>query len=106
MSRGRRAGSPYIREALDRISELREIHRDIRLNYYIQAETATNGRMLNRPGMAAGIDPMRMLESNGTYIRAYGSEELIEWIAAHPRLTFAQFEKQSHETEEQNQWIA
>lgn len=103
MSRGR-AGSPYIRDALERLSALRDEHRDIRLNYYIHAETATNGRMLNRRGMKAGIDPMRMLEGNGTYIRAYGSEELLEWIAAHPRLTFAKFERQSFENEEQNQW--
>lgn len=96
MSRGRK-GSPIIREALDRLAALRDEHREIRLNYYIRAEEATNGRLLNRRGLAARIDPQEMLQMNGTYIRAYASEELLEWIAANPRLTFAQFERQMHD---------
>lgn len=100
MSRRRRPGSPIIREALDTIAALRMDFRDIRLAYYIRAEEATNGRLLNWRGRAAKIDPQDLLTRNMTSIRAYGSEELLEWIHTHPRLTFAQYERQMHDRAE------
>jgi hypothetical protein len=86
--------SPNIRAALDEIKRLRDEFREIRLNYYVKAETATNGRILGRRGIRAKVDPQELLTRNTVSIRAYGSPELLEWIAENPRMTFAQYEEQ------------
>jgi hypothetical protein len=91
--------SPNIRAALDEIKRLRDEFREIRLNYYVKAETATNGRILGRRGIRAKVDPQELLTRNMVSIRAYGSPELLEWIAENPRMTFAQYEEQMFEAE-------
>jgi hypothetical protein len=91
--------SPNIRAALDEIKRLRDEFREIRLNYYVKAETATNGRILNRRGVRAKVDPQELLTRNMVSIRAYGSPELLEWIAENPRMTFAEYERQMFEAE-------
>lgn len=85
--------SPHIRQALDRIAELRDAHRDHREWEYQQAEEATKGAMLNRRGREARVDPEAMLSHNMTYIRAYGSPELLEHLAQNPPLRFEEWER-------------
>lgn len=84
--------SPIIRAALDRLKELRDEHRLITQAAYEAAEEATNGVMLNERGKARMIDPYSLFTHNHTYLLAYASEELVEWIEAHPRLSFADYE--------------
>ena len=98
MSR-KRDPSPVFRQALDRIAQLRDEHRSITLHAYMQAEEAVSGAMLNDRGRRAGIDPYALFTHNTTFMRAYASEELIEHLAAHPRLTFEQYEYLMTETE-------
>ncbi len=61
---------------------------------YEAAEAATNGAMLNARGRQKGVDPFSLFMGNETRALAYASEELVEHWAAHPRITFAKFERQ------------
>lgn len=89
--------SPYVREALDRVAEVRSAYRDLMYARYSHAETELNGRLLNRQGMRAGVDPLQLFSGTRAYAYAYASEELVEYWQSHPRLTFAEYERQSHE---------
>lgn len=86
--------SPIIREALDRIALLRTDHRDYVYSHYLKAEEETRGAMLNERGRAAGIDTFALFTHNSTFLKAYASEELIEWMNENPRLSFADYERQ------------
>lgn len=61
---------------------------------YERAETECNGVLLNQRGKKAGIDPYSLFMGNEARAHAYASEELIEHWSRHPRLTFAEFERQ------------
>ena len=85
--------STLIRAALDRIAGLRAEHRLIVENDYAKAEEATGGAMLNQRGRMKGIDPFHLFTHNRTFFSAYASEELVEWRAEHPHLSFAEYER-------------
>lgn len=91
--------SPLIRAALDRIAELRAEHRLIVENDYARAEADTNGAMLNERGRVRGIRPFDLFTHNRTFFSAYASEELVEWRAKNPHLSFAEFERQMTDEE-------
>jgi hypothetical protein len=86
--------SPFIRDAFERRAAVREEYEDVFWSQYEAAETATNGRMLNRRGLARGIDPVQLFRANATYRRAYASEELLDYWHSRPHLTFAAYERQ------------
>ncbi len=86
--------SPLIRKALDQIKELRDLHRALVEQEYLDALEATNGRMLNQRGEGRGIRTFDLFTHNRAFFSAYASEELAEWRAAHPHLSFAEFERQ------------
>lgn len=86
--------SPFIRFALDRISELRQAHRAYIEADYAEAVEATNGKLLNERGREKGVDSYDLFTHNRTFFSAYASEELVEWRAAHPRMTFESYEHQ------------
>lgn len=73
---------------------------DYRHAIYDAAVNATNGRMLNPRGMAAGIDSRELYLHGPRYFDAYASEELREHAARFPKLTFDQFVRQTMETPE------
>lgn len=58
-----------------------------------QAETDCRGHLLNRRAIAEGIRVETLFLGPWSRARAYASPELLEWWAAHPRVTFAQFER-------------
>ena len=91
--------SPTIQQALDRLKELRDEYQALMEAEYLLVHEELNGRLLNRRGEAKGIDPWSLFRSNWTYVKAYGSEELIEWFTLNPRLTFAQYERQMLESD-------
>lgn len=86
--------SPFIRDAFERRAAVREEYEDVFWMQYEQAELATNGRLLNRRGMKAGIDPVQLFRANATYRNAYASEELLDFWRDRPHLTFAAYERQ------------
>lgn len=91
--------SPLIRAALDQIAQLRAEHRLIVEADYAAAVEATNGRMLNDRGLERGISTFDLFTHNRTFFSAYASEELVEWRAAHPHLSFEKFERQMTDPE-------
>lgn len=56
------------------------------------AVEATNGCLLNRRGLAAGIDSGRLFTASPVFADAYASRELRDFWARSPRLTLAAFE--------------
>jgi hypothetical protein len=73
---------------------LRADFEQVRGSAYLAAEEATRGALLNARGKRAGIDAYSLFIGSGVRANAYASEELREWWAAHPRLTFTEYERQ------------
>lgn len=86
--------SPFIREAFERRAAVREEYEDVFWSQYQAAELATNGRLVNRRGMSAGVDPLQLFRSNAAFRHAYASEELLDFWRDHPHLTFTSYERQ------------
>lgn len=60
----------------------------------LAAETATNGVLLNRRGIAAGIDPWTLWSGPATRATAYASYELAEFWESSARLTVGEYRRQ------------
>ena len=89
--------SPFLREAFERIAEVRAEYEELLIAAYVRAETDCNARMLNRRGIEAGIDPISLFMGPAVRAAAYASDELIEHWQKHPRLTFEAYERQRFE---------
>jgi hypothetical protein len=61
---------------------------------YLQAEKATRGHMLNKRGLADGIDPLTLFTGPVSRARRYASEELTRWWATNGRMNLTQFRAQ------------
>ena len=86
----REARRRQARERAQRRMWQRDSERDsIREAFYVNAEAATNGYMLNRAGEHAGIDPRTLFTGPEARARRYASEELLEYWRTHPRPTSA-----------------
>lgn len=58
---------------------------------YLEAEEVCNGAMLNRRGIAAGVDPYTLFSGTARRAKAYGSDELLAYFREHGRLTYGSF---------------
>jgi len=58
---------------------------------WADAETATNGNMLNKAGKAAGVSDRSLFTGPESRARRYASHELLEHWQTHPRPTGAMF---------------
>lgn len=83
-----------ISDAFSTWRECRADYDETLYRQYMAAEEATSGAMLNARGRGKGIDPFTLFMGNETRALAYASEELVEYWRAHPRVTFAKFERQ------------
>ena len=61
---------------------------------YLAAEAATNGFLLNRRGLAAGIEPWSLWSGPARQALAYASYELAEFWSANSRLTVGEYRRQ------------
>lgn len=61
---------------------------------YAAADKACRGILLNKRGRARGISAESLFLGPSSRAHAYASEELLEFWHEHPRITFAQFERQ------------
>ena len=61
---------------------------------YLHAEADTRGVLLNKAGVAAGIDPTSLFSGPSARARKYASEELLRWWGDHQRLTLTEFRAQ------------
>jgi len=75
--------------------EVRAEFEAVREAAYEMAETETNGRMLNRRGLDAGVDPWSLFTHNRAYAHAYASEELLDHWQTYRRPTFLDYEAQT-----------
>jgi hypothetical protein len=61
---------------------------------YAAAEDGCRGVLLNARGERAGVSAYSLFMGPWSVAKAYASEELLEWWATHPRVTFAEYEQQ------------
>ncbi|WP_449061739.1 helicase-related protein [Planomonospora algeriensis] len=64
----------------EREQKLRQQFHEWKEARFWEAETATNGFMLNARGRAAGIDPMSLFSGQWSRVSAYASDELMNWF--------------------------
>lgn len=58
---------------------------------YVCAENDCRGVLLNREGMAAGVDPTSLFCGPTSRVRKYASEELRTWFARNGRITYGEW---------------
>jgi hypothetical protein len=58
---------------------------------YVSAENDCRGVMLNRDGIASGIDPCSLFCGPASRVRKYASEELRTWFDRNGRITFGEW---------------
>lgn len=61
---------------------------------FVRAEEVTRGNLLNKKGVAAGINPRRLFTGREAEARRYASDELLEYWQTHHRPTAASFRGQ------------
>ncbi|MGW1770647.1 phage minor capsid protein [Streptomyces sp. NPDC002104] len=71
--------------------EAREMHFEWAMLQMQAAEDATNGYLLNRRGLAAGVDPGSLFTGPARIAYAYASDELKSFWRAQPRKTQQEF---------------
>lgn len=80
-------GEGVLGKTLDEM--LRSKFREHRRISYLAAEDATNGYLLNKAGIARGVDPYQLFSGSDAAARKYASSELLEWWDQNGgRLTF------------------
>lgn len=72
----------------------RDLYEEWVYTQYLQAEGDTRGVLLNRAGVAAGVDPASLFSGPAARARKYASEELLRWWGDHQRLTLTEFRAQ------------
>lgn len=80
--------------AVDEWRTLRAEFELLREAAFARAQEATNGAMLNERGRRERIDPYSLFIGPAVRAHAYASRELIDHWARHPRVTYAQFERE------------
>lgn len=76
---------------------MRAEYETVNINAHAAAESACNGVLLNRRGKLAHVDPESLFKGTHARAYAYASAELVEHWTKHPRLTVAEFERQTLE---------
>jgi hypothetical protein len=66
-------------------------YRDEVYRQWLRAESETRGVMLNRRGLAAGINERSLFSGPESRVKAYASPELVSYFEANPRPTRASY---------------
>lgn len=61
---------------------------------FLAAEAECRGYLLNKAGIAAGLDPWTLWTGPASRAARYASEELLEFWATHPRMTVSEYREQ------------
>lgn len=72
---------------------MRESYDEAVAAQYDAAMTDTNGYMVNRPGLAAGIESAELFRGSASRAYKYASDELVEFWQQTPRLSLAAYER-------------
>lgn len=89
--------SLHVKLAIAAWRETRAEFEVVREAAYSRAVEATNGALLNRRGIEAGIDTYSLFIGSNIRAYAYASRELVDHWAEYPRITYDQFERQTME---------
>lgn len=95
-----------VEEAFSRWRECRAEYKDVLYAAYQRAEEETNGSLLNAEGRRAGIDALTLFMGNGARAKRWASEELLEHWEKHPRITYADFERQWTAAQDHERWAS
>lgn len=85
-------GQGYSGKGLDDLA--RKSYRDHSYRQWLAAENATRGVLLNKQGVATGVDERTLFNGPETRARKYASEELKSWWDQNGRMTFAEYRAQ------------
>lgn len=86
--------SPIFAAAARQYHACRREYGDHLEDVFSRASDDCNGVLMNARGQRQGVDPFSLFSGNEVRALAYASEELVEWWAKHPRMTFTAFEQQ------------
>lgn len=86
--------------AAKKMRQLREEHRRVVHAQFLQAESETRGNLLSRAGRDAGVHPESLFTGPERRAHKYASEELLKFWDRNPRLTAAEFLRQSRQHRE------
>ncbi|MCT2087345.1 hypothetical protein M3D75_14575 [Microbacterium enclense] len=86
--------------------ECREAFDEVLHAAYTRAEIATNGALLNDRGRRAEVDAVSLFMGPQVRAHAYASPELLEHWEEHPRVTYAEFERQWVAAREAERWAS
>lgn len=93
--------SSIIAQAFERWRNVRADYELVKESAFRCAEAATSGALLNAEARARGIDAWSLFQGPEARAQRWASEELRDHWRTHPRVTFAQYEKeQSYRQEE------
>lgn len=93
--------SSIIAAAFEHWRSVRADYELVKESAFRHAEAATNGVLLNAEAMAKGIDAWSLFQGPEARAQRWASEELRDHWRTHPRVTFAQYEReQSYRQEE------
>ncbi|WP_295837422.1 hypothetical protein [uncultured Microbacterium sp.] len=95
-----------ISEAFAVWRECREAFDEVLHSAYTRAEVATNGALLNERGRRRGVDAVSLFMGPAVRAYAYASPELVEHWEEHPRVTYAEFERQWVAGQEEEWWAS
>jgi hypothetical protein len=91
--RRRRPPGPTMALAFAHLAQVRADFHDHVDAQYDAAEHDTRGNLLNARGRHHDIDPRSLFYGPAARVTAYASDELLDWVAAHGRTTFAEYER-------------
>jgi hypothetical protein len=86
--------SVFFELAAERYHEVREAYELYRENQYARALEDLGGVLLNRAGLARGVDTYSLFIGSRARAEKWASEELIEWWGRNGRMTYRDFERQ------------
>jgi hypothetical protein len=86
--------SVFFELAAQRYHEVREAYELYRENQYARALNDLGGVLLNRDGLARGVDTYSLFIGSQARAERWASEELIEWWRRNGRMTYRDFELQ------------
>ena len=81
-------------QAMSEWRECRAAYEDLLYSMHAAAEEATRGAMLSDFGRERGVSTVALFMGPAARAYAYASPELCEWWESHPRVPFADFERQ------------
>lgn len=93
--------SSIIAAAFEHWRSIRADYELVKESAFRRAEAATNGALLTAEAQARGIDAWSLFQGPEARAMKWASEELRDHWQSHPRVTFAQYEReQSYRMEE------